>query len=114
MKLKDLREEAGMTQKQLAERIGNVQRNISNWESGNSQPDLETVVKLAEVFGVTTDELLGRTGDISLPPYGYYFRDNTDYGDPMVNRITELAERLTHKQKQTLVAFLESITESSR
>lgn len=37
MKLKDLREEAGMTQKQLAEKIGNSQRNISNWESGVSQ-----------------------------------------------------------------------------
>lgn len=59
MRLKELREYSNLTQKQLAEKIGNVQRNISNWESGVSEPDLSTVIKLAEFFNVTTDELLG-------------------------------------------------------
>ena len=38
MKLKDLREEAGMTQKQLAEKIGNSQRNISNGKAATVSP----------------------------------------------------------------------------
>ena len=59
MRLKELREYSNLTQKQLAEKIGNVQRNISNWESGVSEPDLSTVIKLAEFFNVTTDYILG-------------------------------------------------------
>ncbi|MBQ7913789.1 MAG: helix-turn-helix transcriptional regulator, partial [Clostridia bacterium] len=42
------------------EKIGNVQRNISNWESGASEPDCETILKLSEIFDVTIDELFGR------------------------------------------------------
>lgn len=108
MKLKDLREEAGMTQKQLAEKIGNSQRNISNWESGNSQPDLETVVRLADLFGVTTDELLGRTGYCDT---GYRGTDQNAirYGEETA-KLMQLAEKLTHRQKQALIAFLESLT----
>lgn len=60
LKIKQLREENGMTQKELADRVGNVQRNVSNWEIGASEPDCETIVRLAEVFGVTLDELFGR------------------------------------------------------
>lgn len=113
MKLKDLREEAGMTQKQLAEKIGNSQRNISNWESGNSQPDLETVVRLADLFGVTTDELLGRTGycDTGYRDTGYRGADQNAirYGEETA-KLMQLAEKLTRRQKQALIAFLESLT----
>ena len=58
--LRELREEANLTQKQLAEKIGNMQRNISNWEQGVSQPDLPTLIVLADFFKVSLDELCGR------------------------------------------------------
>lgn len=58
--IKELREEAGLTQKQLAEKICNLQRNISNWETGVSEPDLQTLINLADFFQVTLDELCGR------------------------------------------------------
>lgn len=60
LKIREFREYAQMTQKQLAEKISNMQRNISNWEQGVSEPDLQTVVMLADVFGITLDELFGR------------------------------------------------------
>ncbi|MBQ7913830.1 MAG: helix-turn-helix transcriptional regulator, partial [Clostridia bacterium] len=60
LRIKELREELQLTQKELAEKIGNVQRNISNWESGASEPDCETILKLSEIFDVTIDELFGR------------------------------------------------------
>ena len=60
LKIKELREEKNLTQKELASLIGNVQRNISNWENGLNEPDCESIVKLANVFGVTLDELFGR------------------------------------------------------
>lgn len=64
LKIKELREEMQMTQKELADKVNNMQRNVSNWENGTSQPDLETIVKLADAFEVTLDELFGR---IALP-----------------------------------------------
>ena len=60
MRIRELREEAQMTQKQLADRISNMQRNVSNWEQGVSEPDLQTVVAIADIFNVSLDELFGR------------------------------------------------------
>ena len=62
LRIKELREEYQLTQKELAKKLGNVQRNISNWESGNSEPDCETILKLADIFKVSIDELFGRNG----------------------------------------------------
>lgn len=60
LKIKELREENGFTQRQLAVRLGNAQRNVSNWEIGTSEPDCETILKLADIFKVSIDELFGR------------------------------------------------------
>ena len=49
-----------LTQKELAEKINNEQRNISNWENGASEPDCETILKLSEVFDISIDELFGK------------------------------------------------------
>ncbi len=60
LRIKELREQAGLTQKQLADGISNMQRNVSNWEKGVSEPDLSTVAALADYFDVSLDELFGR------------------------------------------------------
>ena len=49
-----------MTQAELAETLHYTAQTISNWERGVSSPDSETLLMLAEFFGVTTDELLGK------------------------------------------------------
>ena len=66
LKIKELRDEVGLTQRELAERVGNVQRNVSNWEKGVSEPDCETILKLADVFNTSTDELFGRQEHYSV------------------------------------------------
>jgi repressor LexA len=69
IKLKEIRESKGMSQKQLAIKIGVAQNSISRWESGERQPDNDTLVKIAEVFNVSIDYLLGRKkGDIPIIP----------------------------------------------
>lgn len=62
LRIKELREEFHLTQKELADKLSNVQRNVSNWENGTSEPDCETILKLAEIFKVSVDELFGRDG----------------------------------------------------
>ena len=67
LRIKEYREEMQLTQRELAEKIGNVQRNISNWENGASEPDCETMVRLVELFEISLDELFGRTPVLEGP-----------------------------------------------
>ena len=60
MKIKELREAAGMSQRELGERIGISGPAVAMWESGENRPTLTNLEKLAEIFGVTTDAILGR------------------------------------------------------
>lgn len=53
-----LRKKAGWTQEELAERMGVTRQSVSKWEGAQSVPDLEKIVRLAELFGVSTDYLL--------------------------------------------------------
>ena len=53
------RKRLGLTQDQLAERLGVTAQAVSKWENDQSCPDIGTLPKLAEIFDITTDELLG-------------------------------------------------------
>ncbi len=53
-----LRKANGMTQKDLAERLGISDKTISRWERDDGAPDLSAIPAIAEIFGVTCDELL--------------------------------------------------------
>lgn len=48
-----------MTQFEIADRLGISYQAVSNWERGNSMPDIAKLPELAEIFGVTVDEILG-------------------------------------------------------
>ena len=56
--LKRIRENAGLTQEQLAQSINVTRQAISRWERGHTQPDLETLIILANVLNVCTEELV--------------------------------------------------------
>ena len=60
MKIKELREAAGMTQADLADRLQVSVPTVSRWESGVIRPSVGNLIELAEIFGVTTDAILGR------------------------------------------------------
>ena len=53
-----LRKASGMTQRDLAERLGVSDKSVSRWERDEGAPDLSILPVLAEIFGVTCDELL--------------------------------------------------------
>ena len=54
------RKRIGLTQDQLAEQLGVTAQAVSKWENDQSCPDIAMLPKLAEIFGITTDTLLGR------------------------------------------------------
>ena len=55
------RKRVGFTQEQLADRLGVTAQAVSKWENDQSCPDIAMLPKLAELFGITIDELLGVT-----------------------------------------------------
>lgn len=61
-KLRQLRLEKGITQDALAMQIHVTRQTISGWERGRSEPDIKTIVRLAEFFDIIIDELLSMGG----------------------------------------------------
>lgn len=57
-KLKQIRKNEGLSQDQLAEKIGVSRQAITKWETGRGLPDVENMVIIAEIFKTTLDELL--------------------------------------------------------
>ena len=57
-KLIDLRKRSGWSQEELADRLGVSRQSVSKWESAQSVPDMNRILKLSELFGVSTDYLL--------------------------------------------------------
>jgi transcriptional regulator with XRE-family HTH domain len=62
-RLRDLRKQLGLTQKELATRVNVSPQVVSNWEREYSFPDYDDVVALSKVFNVSTDYILVRTDD---------------------------------------------------
>ena len=60
MRIKQLREASGMSQRELGERIGISGPAVAMWESGENRPSLTNLEKLADVLGVSIDTILGR------------------------------------------------------
>ncbi len=57
-KLIQLRKKAGWSQEELANQMNVTRQSVSKWEGAQSIPDLEKIIKLSEIFGVSTDYLL--------------------------------------------------------
>ena len=55
----ELRSMRSWSQVTLAKRLGVTKQAVSNWEYGNIQPSIEMLLRLAKLFGVSTDYLLG-------------------------------------------------------
>ena len=56
--LQELRKEKGLTQEQLADKMGVARRTVSRWETGNNLPDLDILIELSDLYEVGLRELL--------------------------------------------------------
>ena len=59
-KVKELRKEYGMSQKELAELIKVDRSTVAGWETKGRMPDVMLLINIANVFGVSLDSLVGR------------------------------------------------------
>ena len=60
-KILSLRTARGMSQDDLAEKLEISRQSVSKWETAQSTPDLDKIIRLADLFGCTIDELFGRS-----------------------------------------------------
>ncbi len=58
-RIKQLRTDRGLSQVELAQKLGVSKQSVSNWENDNIQPSIEMLLKISHVFSVSTDFLLG-------------------------------------------------------
>ena len=85
-KLRSLRIEKNLTQKQVADRIGLAISAVSSYESGSRYPTYDTLKKLARMFHVSTDYLLGIADKRNI--------DVTGLNDEDVGLISQLVDKL--------------------
>lgn len=59
-RLARLRKEKDYTQNDIADKVGVTAQAVSKWENDQASPDIDVIVKLADLFDISTDELLGK------------------------------------------------------
>ena len=89
-KLRSLRTEKKLTQKQVADRIGLAISAVSSYESGSRYPSYDALIKLARIFHVSTDYLLGLTDKRNI--------DVTGLSDDEIEVVSQLVEMLRRKK----------------
>ena len=93
-KIRELRNEKGISQSSLANHLGLTQQAIAKWEKGIAEPDSVTLNKLASFFNVSVDFLLGRTNVRNS-------NNNVDEDFPDdVKVLMRSVSKLTDKQKE--------------
>lgn len=104
--LRKLRLEKGVSQMQLANAVWVTQQSINKYENHNIEPDIATLIKLADYFSTSVDYLIGHT-EIShvIEPIEKYDLNREE------SELIENYRRLSDKQKAAVQAVTDSYTE---
>lgn len=104
LKLRELRKDKQITQQELAKKLNLSIQTISGYETGYAQPQIETLIAMADYFGVTTDELLGRenfaTGNVVIT--GTQLSEDE-------KQLVDLYRVLTLRDKAELIGFAKGL-----
>lgn len=101
--LKDLRNQNGMSQQQLAAALGISQQSINKYENHNIEPDISTLSAMADIFNTTIDYLVGRT--TLDKPIGCY----TNYTlTEKEKRLIDAFRKLENKEKAFMLMLIDS------
>ncbi len=95
-RLKECRIEKQLNQKEVAKKLNITQQTYSDYETGRTNPDIDSLIKIANILGVTADYLLGREDD---------FGNITIKNSP--------AEKLSAEDKE-LLEYFHSLTKSEK
>lgn len=94
--LRIARERKGISQKDMAESIGVAKSTYSLYESGNREPGVPTIKKIADVLNVSADELLGINIESNILAAHF---DGEEYTEDELDEIRQFAEFVKGKRK---------------
>lgn len=101
----ELRKKKGWSQEELAELVDVTRQSVSKWESSQSVPDLDKILRLADIFGVTTDYLLRDTIEDNIGEESERKRESEKKNQ---NPVSESPENSWHGQKCIKVTIEET------
>jgi transcriptional regulator with XRE-family HTH domain len=103
-RLKVLRESRKLTQARLAELIGVNPRAYNRWERGNFVPQLDTLIKIADVLQVSLAELSGRDPTLHEPAVH----------NPKLHALLKEVDALPDEDQQALIILMDSLVKRSK
>lgn len=104
--LKELRKKKHITQTKLSTEIEVSQELISHFEIGQSKPNIDNLIKLADYFNCSTDYLLNRTDNPTIIT-------NLNTTDANLQRIVNLYHSLTPAHQKTLLDYIEFLANTN-
>ena len=101
LNLKDIREENGLQQKDIAKKLNRTPACISSWETGKTEPSLDDLIKLADYLEVSVDYLLGRTNEAGII-------EETKTLSPLHKRMLDLFDRISPEDRLQVLGFIQA------
>ncbi len=104
--LKQLREDAGISQKQLGDAIGVSQQSVNKYENHKIEPEIETMIRIADYFETSVDYLIGHSTICRRIEETQPFDLNEEEG-----RIIEQYRKLSPKQRTGILSVMDGYSE---
>lgn len=114
---KHLRQARGLTQEELAKQLRVSRSRIGMYETGERQPDFDTLEMIADYFNVDIDYLLGRTDKTTIVPESYYLNaDAKDYAqflfdNPEYRVLFDASRKVKKEDIEFVRKFIDKMTE---
>lgn len=110
-RIAELRDQRGLTQEELSVSLGISRAALSHYEKNRREPDFETLTKMADLFGVSLDYIIGRTNnpDTTLDQDVRAFVDQLELSDAdIMNKfsLTIDGKKLTTEEARRFIAFI--------
>ena len=121
--IRELRKEKKMSQSELGKFIGVSQTTVTAWETGRAEPSSTFVSKLADLFNVSTDYLLGRSDSKKEPYYELTEKEKNDIavqaeklmdGIESGENLNFYGEPATEEQKERLLIAIQTALEMNK
>ncbi|MDE5737573.1 MAG: helix-turn-helix domain-containing protein [Oscillospiraceae bacterium] len=109
MRLKELRKNKGVSQEQVAHDLGLSLRGYQNYEYGQREPNIETILKLAEYYNVTVDYLLEKE---TIQPLDQF--ENLKFTKEMEKKANEDYQKLSPQDKAFIARMVKALVDSHK
>lgn len=101
LKIQELRVSAGLTQRELAAKIGVKNYTVANWEQGRTEPSIGDLIDLANYFDCSVDYLIGRTDEFE--------KTHTHKSSKANIELVSLFEKLTPDRKKNVLLLIKDL-----